>query len=88
MEKIDDAEPINLGSDELISIQKLAEKIAEISGKQMEIKHDPAGPRGTHKYCADVTNMKKTLNWAPKISLDKGLRRTYEWAKGKLNVVR
>ena len=87
MEKIDDAEPINLGSDQLISIQKLAEKIAEISGKQMEIEHDPAGPQGTHKYCADVIKMKKTLNWAPKISLDEGLRRTYEWAKGKLNVV-
>jgi len=88
MERIEDAEPINLGSDELVSIQKLAEKIAEISGKHMTIEHDPTGPQGTYRYCADLTKMKKSLNWSPKVSLDEGLRRTYEWARGRLNVVK
>ena len=87
MEKIEDADPINLGSDELTSIQKLAEKIADISGKHIKIEHDPTGPQGTHRYCADLTKMRKTLNWSPKFSLDEGLLRTYEWARGKLNVV-
>ena len=86
MEKIENADPINLGSEELVSIQKLAEKIAEISGKLIDIGYDPSGPQGTHRYCADLTKMKKTLNWKPKFSLDEGLQRTYQWARGKLNV--
>jgi len=88
MERIENAEPINLGSDELISIQKLAEKIAEISGKHIGIEHDLTGPQGTRRYCADLTKMKKILNWTPKVSLDEGLLVTYEWARGKLNVVK
>jgi len=59
MERIEDAEPINFGSNQLISIQKLAEKIAEIFGKRMRIEHDQTGLQGTHKHCADLTKMKQ-----------------------------
>lgn len=84
MEKIEDADPINLGSDEVVSINKLAEKIIKISGKTIPLKHDLSGPKGTYRYCADTTKMRKILDWSPEVSLDEGLRKTYEWAERKL----
>jgi len=87
MERIENADPINLGSGELASIGELAQRIAAISGKGMKIEHDLAGPQGTHRYCADLTKMKKILGWTPTVSLDAGVQRTYEWARAKPNVV-
>ena len=86
MEKVTDAEPINLGSHELTSINELAEKIIEISGKDIEIEYDLTGPRGTNRYCADTTRMEKVLGWKPTTTLEEGLKRTYKWALGELNV--
>jgi nucleoside-diphosphate-sugar epimerase len=88
MEKITDADPINMGSEEIVSINELATKIIKLSGKNIDVKYDQYGPQGTYRYCADITKMKKVLGWEPQISLDEGLRRTYEWAKRKLNVER
>lgn len=86
MEKIEDAEPINLGSEELVSINELTKKIIELSGKQIPIEYDLSAPPGTHKYCADTTKMKKILGWSPSTPLSEGLKRTYNWALGELNV--
>lgn len=86
MEKIEDADPINLGSEEVVSIKSLAQKIIRLSGKAISLKFDPSGPRGTHKYCADTARMKKVLGWSPEVSLDEGLKRTYEWVKRELSV--
>jgi len=86
MEKVTDADPINLGSHELTSINELAEKIIEISGKDIEIEYDLSGPKGTNRYCADTTRMEKVLGWKPTTTLEEGLKRTYKWAVGELNV--
>ena len=86
MEKIENAEPINLGSEELISINELTKKIIALSGKEIKIEYDLSAPPGTHKYCADTTKMKKILGWNPQTPLDEGLKRTYEWARSELNV--
>lgn len=86
MEKVTDAEPINLGGDELISIGQLAKKIVETSGKDIEIKYDLSGPRGTNRYCADTTRMEQVLGWRPETPLEVGLERTYKWAMGELDV--
>jgi len=86
MEKITDADPINLGSEEVVSIKELAKNIIRLSGKNIDVKYDLSGPQGTHRYCADTTRMKRVLRWRPQIPLDEGLRTTYEWAKRKLNV--
>lgn len=80
-----DGEPINLGNGkEVVSINELAEKIIEISGKDIEIKRNAGGPEGTYKYCADMTKMKEELDWEPQVPLDEGLERVYNWAKGEL----
>jgi len=81
MERISDADPINLGSEEVISIGQLAEKIVNLSGKEIEIEFDPSGPRGVNRYCADTTKMKNLLNWRPSTSLEQGLKKTYRWAE-------
>jgi len=88
IEKIENAEPINLGSEELISIEELTEKIISLSGKKVRIEYDLSAPSGTHKYCADTTKMKKILGWSPKTPLDEGLKKTYEWVWSELNVGR
>jgi len=86
MEKIEDADPINLGGEEVISINELARKIIGLSGKNIDMKYNPSAPKGTYRYCADTTKMKKVLEWSPRFSLDEGLRRTYEWARRELDV--
>jgi len=86
MEKITDAEPINLGSEEVIAISELAKKIINISDKHIQVRYNLSGPQGTHRYCADTTKMKKILKWSPETSLDDGLKRTYEWARRELIV--
>ena len=82
--KVDNADPINLGSEEVVSINTLARKIITISGKNIKVEYDTSGSVGTYKYCPDTTKMKKVLCWKPNTSLDEGLRRTYAWAEKKL----
>jgi len=85
MEKKTDGEPINLGNgDEVVSINKLAETIIEISGKDLEIEHDLSKPTGTDKYAIDDTKMKNELDWEPSVSLEEGLTNVYEWAEQEL----
>jgi nucleoside-diphosphate-sugar epimerase len=86
MEKITDGDAINLGSEEVISIGKLAEKIVKLSDKDINMEYCLSGPQGTHRYCVNPTKMKGVLGWSPKIPLDEGLRRVYEWARRELNV--
>jgi len=88
IEKISNADPINLGGSELVSIKEIAQKIINLSDKPIKIEYDLTGPQGTHKYCADTTNMEKLLDWKPRITLEEGLKRTYSWAKVKLNVAK
>jgi len=86
VEKIENAEPVNLGSEEVISLSKLVEKVVTLSGKKISIQYDPSGPQGTHRYCANTVLMKRVLGWSPTVTLGDGLSRTYEWARKKLGV--
>jgi GDP-D-mannose 3', 5'-epimerase len=71
-------EPLNLGQDRLISINELADLIMEIAGVKLTKRHIE-GPQGVRGRNSDNTLLKKVLGWAPEISLEEGLRRTYEW---------
>jgi nucleoside-diphosphate-sugar epimerase len=79
----DYTKPLNIGSDRLVTINKLAKIIIEISGKNIEVKYDLSKPQGVRGRNADLTLVKKILNWYPKISLEEGLKRTYKWAKSR-----
>jgi nucleoside-diphosphate-sugar epimerase len=71
-------EPLNLGQDRMVTINELADIIAEIAGVEINKKHIE-GPQGVRGRNSDNTKLKETLNWEPQISLEDGLKTTYEW---------
>lgn len=80
----DYSEPLNIGTDRLISISDLAEMIIKLSGKEIRIEYDLSKPQGVRSRNADLTLIKKVLGWTPKVSLEEGVRRTYEWLSSVL----
>ena len=76
----DFADPINLGSDEMVSMNEMAEIAMSIAHKKLPIKHVP-GPEGVRGRNSDNTLIKQALGWTPSISLRDGLKLTYEWIK-------
>ena len=76
--KSDYCEPLNLGQDRMVSINQLADMIANIAGVHVNKKHIP-GPQGVRGSNSDDTRLKKVLQWEPQISLEEGLQRTYLW---------
>jgi GDP-D-mannose 3', 5'-epimerase len=71
-------EPLNLGQDRLISIDALADMVAEIAGVEIVKKH-VAGPQGVRGRNSDNSRLREVLSWEPEISLEDGMARTYEW---------
>lgn len=76
-------EPLNLGQDRLISINDLADLIMEIADVEL-IKRHIEGPQGVRGRNSDNTLLKKVLGWAPEVSLEDGLRRTYTWIESEV----
>ena len=72
-------EPLNIGSDRLISINDMVNVVADIAGKKIEKKHELDKPQGVRGRNSDNTLCRKVLNWDPKISLEDGLKVTYKW---------
>lgn len=70
--------PVNIGSDEMVSINKLAEMIIGISGKKISIRNID-GPLGVRGRNSDNRLIEKKLGWRPSKPLIEGLRITYEW---------
>ncbi len=77
-------QPLNIGSDRLVTINQLADIIIGISGKEIKRKYNLSAPQGVRGRNADLTLLKKTLHWEPKVSLEVGLRKTYEWIAEQL----
>ena len=71
--------PINIGSDRLVTINKLADMIIKISGKNIRKKYNLTAPQGVRGRNADLTLVTKVLNWHPTITLEEGLAKTYRW---------
>ncbi|HEY9188670.1 MAG TPA: NAD-dependent epimerase/dehydratase family protein [Ignavibacteria bacterium] len=75
--------PVNIGSEEMVSINKLAEMAMDIAGKKQKIKHVP-GPLGVRGRRSDNRLIKKELNWEPKMKLYDGLKITYHWIEEQI----
>jgi nucleoside-diphosphate-sugar epimerase len=71
-------EPLNLGQDRMVTINQLAEMIAEIAGVDL-VKRHIDGPQGVRGRNSDNTKLREVLGWEPQISLEDGLRTTYDW---------
>jgi len=72
-------EPINIGSNELVTIDQLVDIIIKVSGKDIERKYDSSKPQGVRGRNSDNTLIKKILGWTPSISLEEGISKTYNW---------
>lgn len=70
--------PVNLGSEEMISINDFAKLIVKISGKNITIKNIP-GPEGVRGRNSDNTLLLKKIGWSPSKSLKEGITKTYHW---------
>jgi GDP-D-mannose 3', 5'-epimerase len=80
------AGPVNIGSEEMVSINKLAEMVMDIAGKNLVINHIP-GPLGVRGRNSDNKLIAERLNWAPSYSLKKGLEKTYRWVDEQVKLV-
>lgn len=79
----DYGEPVNIGSDEMVTINHLVEIVAKIAKKQISIKHIP-GPVGVRGRNSDNKLIKEVLGWAPSSSLHLGLSITYPWIESQI----
>lgn len=77
--------PINIGSDEMVSVERLAEMVIEISGKQVKILHDRSKPQGVRGRNSDNALTKQVLSWSPSAKLYDGLVTTYSWINKQVN---
>ncbi len=74
--------PVNIGSDEMVTINQLAEMAMEFKGKKLDIRHID-GPLGVRGRTSDNTLIQKELNWKPTQPLKVGLEKTYRWIEAQ-----
>ena len=85
-------EPLNIGSDELVSINRLADIVEKIAGIKLKRSYKLNAPKGVRGRNSDNTLIKQVMNWAPSIRLEDGMEKTYKWiydemTSGKASVV-
>ena len=72
-------EPVNLGSDELVTINQMVDIVENIAGVSLERQYDLSAPQGVRGRSSDNTEMIRRYGWAPSTTLAEGLERTYAW---------
>ncbi len=77
--------PVNLGSDELVSINQMVGILEEIAGIRVERQHDLSAPQGVRGRNSDNSLIQERYGWAPSISLRDGLEQTYRWIYDELS---
>ena len=80
----DYCEALNLGTDELISVDGLVELVCRIAGKRLRLRHDLTKPQGVRGRNSDNSRLREVLNWEPKTSLEQGLPVTYRWIESQV----
>lgn len=77
-------QPINLGSDELVTVNALVDTVCEAAGKRLHRKHDPTRTQGVRGRNSDNTILREVIGWQPETALRDGIRITYEWIAGEI----
>ncbi|MEM7144755.1 MAG: NAD-dependent epimerase/dehydratase family protein, partial [Verrucomicrobiota bacterium] len=72
-------EPINLGSDEMVTINQLVDIVEEIAGIKLERNYKLDAPKGVRGRNSDNTLIRELMDWAPSIPLKDGMEKTYRW---------
>jgi len=78
-------EPLNLGSDELVSINQLVDIVEDIAGVKLKRNYNLSAPKGVNGRNSDNTLIKKLLGWEPNVRLRDGLEKTYAWIYDQMN---
>ena len=72
-------DPLNLGTDELVTVDELAKLAIEISGKSLALRHDTSRPQGVRGRNSDNGLLRRVLGWEPRTPLRIGMEPTYRW---------
>jgi GDP-D-mannose 3', 5'-epimerase len=81
----DYGDALNLGTDELVTINTLVRMVLKIAGKSVTLCHDLSKPQGVRGRNSDNTRLKRVLGWEPSLSLESGLEVTYKWIENELH---
>jgi nucleoside-diphosphate-sugar epimerase len=79
-------EPINIGSDEMVSINGLVNIIEKIAGVSLKREYDLSAPKGVRGRNSDNTKIMQLLDWQPEITLQEGLKKTYDWIEQQVKI--
>jgi len=77
-------EPLNLGSDRLVTINELIDIVSTVAGKTVGRRHDLTKPQGVRGRNSDNSRLREVLGWEPGTSLEEGLAVTYGWIRDRL----
>jgi nucleoside-diphosphate-sugar epimerase len=77
-------EPLNLGTDVLVTVDQLVDLVSTAAGKRLRKKHDLSKPQGVRGRNSDNSRLRKVLGWEPSVSLEVGLKATYVWIESEL----
>jgi nucleoside-diphosphate-sugar epimerase len=80
-------QPINIGSEEMVTINQLIEIVADVSGKSVTRKHKLDAPTGVRGRNSSNDLIRRVLGWDYQMTLKQGLEKTYAWIKDQANVV-
>ena len=78
-------EPLNLGSDELVTIDQLVDIAEDIAGIKLKRNYNLNAPKGVNGRNSDNTIIQERLGWAPSIRLREGLAKTYAWIENEMH---
>ncbi len=82
----DVTEPLNLGSDELVTINQLVDIAEDIAGVKLKRNYNLSAPKGVNGRNSDNTRILEQMGWEPSIRLREGLEKTYEWIESQMLV--
>src|ERR1700722_12584911 len=75
---------LNLGTDELVTINQLVDLVANAAGKRVSKRHNLTGPQGVRGRNSDNSRLQDVLGWQPSIKLEQGLAITYKWIEAEV----
>jgi nucleoside-diphosphate-sugar epimerase len=76
--------PLNLGTDEMVTVDELVDIITAVAGKKITKRHDLKRPQGVRGRNSDNTLLRKVLGWEPQVMLRQGMVPTYAWIAERL----
>jgi GDP-L-fucose synthase len=79
LERLDDPDPVNLGSASEISIKELADRIGRLTGFEGRFVWDDSQPDGQPRRAVDGSKAKRLLGWTARVGIEDGLRQTVDW---------